>query len=518
MEQNAVVPEATGMPTVDPDDATQPTPAQVEPHRRADANARRWPTRTGGTQGASAISVAVGLAAAAALVVAGILLGQRLRPQALVTAAPAAGSASSSAQVQSASLAVGTAQAAADASTAQGQAAQAAAGATQSQGLLQSAQTITAQVHGLAAPTLARNPSATDPSSLLPPLEQSDTAIVSLVAQAQQAVAATQTAARGAAGIAASDAGAAEAASAAQAALSKAKTALSTVQSAATEIGKLVTQAESEVQAWTAVHAAPPGYFGAQVEDAPPSFGVQGCEVDVAAPGSPAAAVGLVGKRQRTDPVGDVITAITDATDGGAVWPVTDCAAFDAAMSQTRVGDRLTVAYYYRQVIWYELSGRWVLESGSTTLIAAPGSNCPAAITGAITPAVAGNRIQLTVNLSGPAGIRTDLGVILDTGGVETTFPQVLLSALGYHPFLPLFFTGTVPGAIGTGGLYHVPASALTVDEGGRYVPLATGELTVWGMANGSDYALGPDILKQGARFTTTGTRWSLTPPCPPTP
>jgi len=227
--------------------------------------------------------------------------------------------------------------------------------------------------------------------------------------------------------------------------------------------------------------------------------------------------VGLVGKTQRTDPVGDVISALTDATDGGALWPVTDCAAFNVALQQTRAGDQISVGYYRRQVVWYELSGKWVMESGTATLSAARGANCPGALTGSTSPALTGNRINLTITLSGPAGTRPDLGVILDTGGVQSFFPDTLLRALGYSPLLPMLAGGIVPGAVAAVNLYRIPASAITVEDGGRYVPLATGTLTVMGVVNGGgiDYGLGPDVLKQGAKLTTADGRWTLTPLCP---
>lgn len=288
------------------------------------------------------------------------------------------------------------------------------------------------------------------------------------------------------------------------------------MQAAGAEVGNLLSQAESEAQAWAAAHSAPAGDFGAQVEDPPVSWTVRGCEVDTAAPGSPATNAGLVGKTQRTDPVGDVISSVADATDNGTVWPVTDCATFDAAMQQTRAGDQITVAYYHRQVVWYELSGKWVLNSGTATLTAAPGTNCPPALTGTITPALTGNRISLTITLSGPSATRRGLGVILDTGGVQSFFADALLRGLGYSPFLPMLTGGVVPGAVGAANPYRVPASAITVEDGGRNVPLATGTLTVMGVDNGGgiDYGLGPDILKQGAKLTTSASRWTLTPPC----
>jgi hypothetical protein len=85
---------------------------------------------------------------------------------------------------------------------------------------------------------------------------------------------------------------------------------------------------------------------------------------------------------------------------------------------------------------------------------------------------------------------------------------------LGYRPFLATLAGGIVPGAMGAANLYRIPGAALTALDGGRYVPLATGTLTVMGVVNGTLSGLGPDILKQGARLTTAGGRWTLTPPC----
>jgi|GEM_PF-4381661 len=492
--------------------------------RRVTSRLRTQPAASAG--GHRALLALLGTGAAVALLIAGVLLGGALRPArqagAPVAAAPAASTPSRAGaghppaptgQAQNTDAAA-TAEAAADDSTAQRQESQATAAAAAAQGLLQSAQTAAASVARLSAATLARNPSARDPQSALPPLQQDDMRIVGVVNEIQQAAAAAATAAQSAARIAKTDAGAAAAASGAQAAQSRTQAALAEARTAGAEIGRLLARAESEVQAWKTVHAAPAGYFGALVEDPPASFGVQGCEVVTADPGSPAAGAGLIGRTQRTDPVGDVITSITDATDGGAVWPVTDCATLNAALQETRAGDRIAAAYYYRQVIWYEVSGRWVLESGTATLTAAPGSSCPAALVGTITPVLTGNRIELTIDFTGPAGTRSGMGVMLDTGGVQSYFPNSLLQSLGYRPFLPTLLSGIVPGAIATADLYRIPASAITVDDHGRFVPLATGTLTVEGIAQGAISGLGPDILKQGAKLTTAGSQWTLTPPC----
>lgn len=92
--------------------------------------------------------------------------------------------------------------------------------------------------------------------------------------------------------------------------------------------------------------------------------------------------------------------------------------------------------------------------------------------------------------------------------------PDDVLQGLGYRPFLPTMAGGIVPGATGPANLYRIPARAITLDDGGRYVPLATGTLTVEGIVGGDMAALGPDILKQGAKLTTAGDRWTLMPPC----
>ena len=487
------------------------------------------PTAAHGSGERTVRLVLIGSGGAIALLIAGMLLGGVLRPVGTVPApntGTSAVSATATGSSGGASVGAGggasgstdataaTAQAVAVAQTAQSAVADAVTASNDAEQRLQDAQQAATQVTALSRPSLARQPSAQDPSGALSPLQQANAAIAADVQKAQQAAAAAGSAAQTAQGIAQTDPAAAAAAARAQAAGSSAQSAAQQASAAQDQLTGLMTQAVAAVQAWEQVHAAAPGFIGAQVEDTPATWTVQGCEVTTAAPGSPASDVGLVGRTQRTDPVGDVISSITDATDGGSVWPVTDCAAFNASVQQTRAGDQITVAYYHRDVVWYELSGKWVLESGTANLTAAPGGNCPAALTGSITSALTGNRIDLAITLSGPAGSRPGVNVILDTGGIQSFFPDDVLRSLGYEPFLPWAAGGIVPGATGPANLYHVPGSAITVQDGGRQVPLATGTLTVMGVVNGDFYGLGPDILKQGAKLTTAGDRWTLTPPC----
>ena len=61
---------------------------------------------------------------------------------------------------------------------------------------------------------------------------------------------------------------------------------------------------------------------------------------------------------------------------------------------------------------------------------------CPAPITGTITSARTGNRIELQIALSGPKGIHTAISVMLDTGGIEDYFPNALLHSLAAALFL----------------------------------------------------------------------------------
>lgn len=405
-----------------------------------------------------------------------------------------------------------TANARADATMAAAAAAQASQTAQQVQSLVASAQSAFAEVQTLAAPARARQPAATDPATVLAPLTAAASAISGATSTVQAAASSASDAAAAASKIAHQDSDAQSAAADAAAAVQGVHVALQGVQKAGKEVASWTQQAQTAVAAWQKIHAAPPGYFGMETGSPPADWTVQGCEVITANPGGPAATAGLIGRNQRTDPVGDVITSVADATDAHASWPVTNCASLTRAIAQTRAGDQVTIDYYHRQVVL--LIGKWAAESGTATLTRGGNPTCPPALTGTITSQLVGNRILLQVELSGPAGTRGGLHVMLDTGGVDTIFPDSLLRQLGYRPFGSEPGSGVVPGATTTDYLYHVPGSAIRVLDHGSYVPLATGTLTVIGIPGGTDYGLGPDILKHGAKLSTSGSRWTLTPPC----
>lgn len=461
-----------------------------------------------------------GLGAALVVLLAGMIVGGLFRPVGAVPAslgpaAPAGLAVATPGSTPAVDARALAAQAGADAVAATLALSQVRSAAAQVDTLVASAQGEAAQVATLAAPKLARDPAATSPVPTQSTLRQDQSQLAAALSGARQAEAAGEQAAANAAALPQALPTVAMHSTAAATSAAQAQAALGQAAEGATTLQGLLFAAQTEVGSWQAIHAAPAGTLGAVVTDPPADWTVQGCEVVTASPGGAVATAGLIGRTQRTDPVGDVITAITDATDAQTTWPIPDCTALQAAMAKTRVGDGLTIAFAHRQVTWYLLGGSWRPRAGGATLAAAPSATCPAPLTGSITPGLAGNRIALQVNLSGPTGTRSGMGVILDTGGVQTTFPDAVLRSLGFTPFpLAAGIRGVVPGAAGSAYLYHMPGSALTVDDGGRAVPVATGTLSVWGIVGGADSALGPDILKHGAQFSSANGRWTLTPPC----
>ncbi len=288
------------------------------------------------------------------------------------------------------------------------------------------------------------------------------------------------------------------------------------VQSAATAIQQWVNEGKSAIGQFQQVHDASPGVLGVDVRNTDADWTVQGCMVTEAIPGGTASAMGLIGSQQRTDPVGDVITAIRDVTDANRQWTIPNCAALAQAMAWTRPGDRVVISYDYRQVVWYALNGTWIPKSATGTLGSSGSSAaCPAPITGTITSPANGSRINLTITLVGPKNTRSGIQVMLDTGGVEDYFPNALLRDLGFVPFQTATTEGIVPGASTTAYLYHIPGNALEIRDQGRQVPLANGTLTVMGIVGGQMYGLGPDILTHGSDLSTVGDQWTLVPPCP---
>jgi hypothetical protein len=140
---------------------------------------------------------------------------------------------------------------------------------------------------------------------------------------------------------------------------------------------------------------------------------------------------------------------------------------------------------------------------------------CPAAITGQISGT--GNRIPLQVEVVGPNGVGSQESAILDTGGVQTFLPDADFRAAGYTATSS--YTTSLGGWTGVVNTYQVPGSALLVLDGNTFVPLASGSLSVRGAPpdafnSGIQPLIGPDVLQQGARLSTSGSSWSLTPYC----
>jgi hypothetical protein len=80
--------------------------------------------------------------------------------------------------------------------------------------------------------------------------------------------------------------------------------------------------------------------------------------------------------------------------------------------------------------------------------------------------------------------------------------------------------TTSVAGWTGTAYEYSLPGTSLLVLDDGRYVPLANGTLTVYGVpdtafAGGIEPLIGPNVLQQGARLNSSGLSFALTPACP---
>jgi len=140
---------------------------------------------------------------------------------------------------------------------------------------------------------------------------------------------------------------------------------------------------------------------------------------------------------------------------------------------------------------------------------------CAPAITGQISGA--GNRIPLKVEVVGPSGVGPQEDAILDTGGVQSFLPDADLRAAGFTATSS--YTTSLGGWTGVVNVYQVPGSALLVLDGGTFVPLTGGSLSVRGappgaFTSGIQPLIGPDVLQQGARLSTSGSSWSLTPYC----
>ncbi len=400
-------------------------------------------------------------------------------------------------------IAVARAQVAAAASASAAQDAQAAGGRIRTQ--LATAQRAAQQVASLATPALARQPSAQDPSGPLATLQL----LQSQAAATVTAIGHDVSTAEGGVAAAASDPLAAKQAAAAAA---TAKAALAAAQGGASQIAALVPPAQRAAATWRQIHTAPPGTLGVTTQDPPAGWGVRGCEVRTVAPGGAGQRLGLVGAAGFLHPVGDVITLVRDTTDGNASWPVASCAALQAAMAQSRAGDRITVSYEQRATVDLVL-GFWLSHTGTVVLGqgGAAQSVCPGPLTGRTGP---GGTVPLTVAVSGPAGTRPGVAVTIDPAGGISYFPDALLRALGYRPYQSESGSGVLPGSKATVNLYNVPGSSLTVQDHGQAVPLADGILSVVGVPGGSGSVVGAAVLSQGAQLTVSGGTWSLTPPC----
>ncbi len=400
-------------------------------------------------------------------------------------------------------IAVAQADAAAAAAEAAAQAAKAAGQRIAAQ--LTAARQAAQQVTALSAPTLARQPSAKDPAQPLATLQLLRTQALGAVGTIGSDVTLAERGASAAASVSAASGPAAAAASAA-------KSALATAQGAAGQIAALLPPAQQAAAAWHRVHTAPPGSLGVTIQDPPATWGIHGCEVLTVPPGGAGQQLGLTGAGGFTRPVGDIITLVKDATDANAVWPTANCAALQAAMAQTRAGDRITVAYEHRATMDLVL-GFWLSDSGTVVLGQGGGgqSVCPLPLTGRTGP---GGTVPLTLAVSGPAGTRHGVHVTLEPAGAATFFPNALLRALGYKPYQSEAGSGIVPGSQATVYLYNVPGSSLVVADGGASVALADGMLSVVGIPGSTAASLGPQILNQGAQLTVSGAAWTLTPPC----
>lgn len=256
------------------------------------------------------------------------------------------------------------------------------------------------------------------------------------------------------------------------------------------------------------------GYLGASVQNPPGDWTVTGCELVNVLPNGPAASAGLVGRDNRTDPVGDVIAAVSSAHT--AMQPVTNCSKLMSFLSETTPGESITLNYWHRQVFIF---GHWVARQVTLTLSSSPNSGmCPPPIRGTITQLAAGNRINLTIRLAGPDGAST-VHAILDTGADVTVLPNRLLKSAGYVAYATSGLSGVVPGASTMDYLYSLPAGSLKIDDQGTWVPITDGTLQpVAGLPSSSgsatDRLIGPDVLKLGASLVVSGRHWTLTPPC----
>ena len=240
-----------------------------------------------------------------------------------------------------------------------------------------------------------------------------------------------------------------------------------------------------------------PQQLGFAVSDTP-----AGCQLATVMTGSAAARAGLK--------VGDLITAVGSSPEQIAV---ANCSDLETALASQPPGSTYSLQYVRWEgcCVFFESRVAGVATIGANQVV-----NCPGPIAGSISSSISGNRIPLTIELVGPSGTTPAFSVMLDTGGVRSIFNQAMLHGLGLTPVSTTSIGGAVPGAYTLAYVYELPANDLRVLDQGRYVPLATGTLTVVGIANFNFPLVGPDVLKQGADLVTSGDTFTLTPPCGP--
>lgn len=256
-----------------------------------------------------------------------------------------------------------------------------------------------------------------------------------------------------------------------------------------------------------------PGWLGVSVANPPSDWTVSGCEIINVLANTPAASAGLVGRDNRIDPVGDVISQVASGSQSQAI---ASCAQFLSFMHGTHPGEQITLNYWHRHVF---ILGHWVARQATLTLASSQsGGACPPPIRGTVSSPQSGSRIRITIEVVGPTGSVT-VPAILDTGAAITMLPNHVLTGAGFTAYGQSGISGVVPGATTSDYLYSLPVGSLRVEDQGTFVPLTTGTLDpVAGIPNVSaaslDRLIGPDVLTLGTSLVVSGSTWTLTPPC----
>ncbi|MGE5675206.1 MAG: hypothetical protein ACM3XM_15260 [Mycobacterium leprae] len=163
--------------------------------------------------------------------------------------------------------------------------------------------------------------------------------------------------------------------------------------------------------------------------------------------------------------------------------------------------------------------GQWLDETlpegQSTVTVSSAAGNytgaCPAVLSGHFTSPGAGRRIQLKVAVPGStSAIQSQ--AILDSGAVQTAFPDQMLRKLGFTPISGPHQVGGVGSGSAVAYTYRIPYPLVSVSN--HWIPLGKGSLTVEGIRNFDMVLIGPDVLENGVSLQTQGSNWSLTIPC----